>query len=501
MSTAAAAAPSPTLADYFGLLKRQWLSIVGIITVGVFAAVVLLLVLPKTYLATASLYVRPLPGQGDTSVTNARVTDGVNLDTEAQLLTSSVVISRARVILGTNDSLTTLNRRVSVTIPPNSAVVDVGYLADNPRAAAAGANAFAQAYLANRKNTATSGQAALVNTLQIRLNQAVSELRDLATQLDRLSAKSAKRDLVLAQQNVLSLQIADLNDRLVTARAGDPFPGQLISPARAPTSADSPRVVLILPAGALLGLLLGLVVGVIRDRRPRRLQRASDVERLLGIPVLADLANLPDPNPVPLAEYQRVCSELLATLGHGPWSLLCAGASADDVAAPVAENVAQALDRLGGRVTLVPGVGYASPAQEGAQEPDQPSSGVRTVAVVSGAPLAEQLRTAQAGGVLDELKQTSDFVIVAGPPVVASPDAQSVAPLVDGVLLVVMLKQSPTRDARASLARLRRVNARVVGVIVMQPVPRQFRPAADQRRRPEPADAAAHDAPARSAAS
>lgn len=476
MSHDAEAALSPEVADHVGILRRQWLTILGMIAAGLAAAALLVGVAPKTYLAAASVYVNALPGQGDTAVTGSHVTDGVNLDTEAQLLTSSVVTARVRQILGTGDSDTTLQRRVSVSVPPNSAVLDIDYRAGTSAAAAAGAGAFAQAYLANRRETAVSGQAAQVAVVKSQLEEVTAHLRDLARQLAGLPAGSTQRDLLLAQQNVLGFRVTDLADRLVTLQADNPFPGQVISPAQTASGAETPNPRLFLPAGALLGLLLGVLAAVLRDHRPRRLRRARDVERLLGTAVVADVPATD--TPTSLDHYQGVANELLATLGRRPWSVLVAGVSPGCPAGRVAEEIARCLAGSGGRVALVAGdqpflppgdQPELSSRQESAEAPTDPPAAVHRIDTPPGVRLAEQLQTACPSGPLDELKTTFDFVVVSSAPVLSSPDAQALAPMVDAVILAVVLKHTRTATAREAIERLRRVHARLFGVVVLAP--------------------------------
>jgi capsular polysaccharide biosynthesis protein len=489
MPTEGEAAQSAELVDYLGVLKRQWRIVLGIVALGLSCAGLLLAVAPKSYLATASVQVNPLPGQGDTPVSGSRVTDGVNLDTEAQLLTSAVVTGRVRGLLGTHDSDRTLRDRVSVSVPPNSAVLDIAYRARTARKAAAGADAFARAYLTNRQDTAASGQAAEISSIQHQLDEVAAHLSDLARQLQALPAGSPQRELLLAQQNVLGFRVTNLDDRLVTLQAGSPFPGQLISSAKPPTAADTPKPLLYLPAGALVGLLLGLGAAVVRDRRPRRLRHGSDVERLLDADVIADLSAHDDTAaPADLAAYRPLIGELLANLGRGPWTLLVTAAAPGCSPGRVAENVALALTRAGGRVTLVPG----QPRPDGptAVEPSRAAGvsahpaivdeGLRRTNIPAGAPLAEELQIARGSGWLDELEADSDFVVLAAPPVLTLPDAQALAPLCDGVLLVVMLDRSRTDEVREAINRLRRAHARLLGVVLLREVTRQPPSAADE---------------------
>lgn len=67
---------------------------------------------------------------------------------------------------------------------------------------------------------------------------------------------------------------------------------------------------------------------------------------------------------------------------------------------------------------------------------------------------------------LDDLRAEADVVIVCAPPVLAVADAAVLAPLVDGVVLVVASGRSRRDDARAAREALDRVGARVLGVVL-----------------------------------
>ena len=57
------------------------------------------------------------PTGDDTNVTNGRTTSSINLDTEAQIVTSSVVASRADKALGSDKPPRELAKQVAVGVP------------------------------------------------------------------------------------------------------------------------------------------------------------------------------------------------------------------------------------------------------------------------------------------------------------------------------------------------------------------------------------------------
>lgn len=68
--------------------------------------------------------------------------------------------------------------------------------------------------------------------------------------------------------------------------------------------------------------------------------------------------------------------------------------------------------------------------------------------------------------VLKRLLDEADIIILDAPPVVAVTDAVVLSTKVDGVLLVVSAGETKREHARRAVERLRKVNARVLGVVL-----------------------------------
>src|SRR5690242_7313182 len=158
MSHPASSVPRPAtgreFAEFGSMLLRRRITVAGFLLAGLCGAGVLLSSTPPSYTATAEVLVSPTGVQDQTNQTTQRQREPLNLDTEAQIARSAVVASRAAHILKAQDSAS-LRDHVTVTVPPNSAVLALSYTAGDPVSAAAGAEAFVRAYLANREATAT----------------------------------------------------------------------------------------------------------------------------------------------------------------------------------------------------------------------------------------------------------------------------------------------------------------------------------------------------------
>ena len=83
-----------------------------------------------------------------------------------------------------------------------------------------------------------------------------------------------------------------------TVRAHDPMHVTLITAATLPAAPTGPGKGILLPAGAILELLLGIGAILVRDRFDHRVRDRADLERCLGGPVLAAIPLVQHPDDV-----------------------------------------------------------------------------------------------------------------------------------------------------------------------------------------------------------
>src|SRR5262249_58497487 len=108
-----------------------------------------------------------------------------------------------------------------------------------------------------------------------------------------------------------------------------------------------------LRSGSVAGLVVGLVVAFVWDRRDGGLHSAADVERLAGLPVLLNLSRKAVGRQVSLASprsqtgrgFTELAYTVAASLGEGSHVVLVAGATPGRGASVVAANLAAALAR------------------------------------------------------------------------------------------------------------------------------------------------------------
>ncbi|MEO3812114.1 hypothetical protein ABGB17_24220 [Sphaerisporangium sp. B11E5] len=289
MSQPAPATARPT-ADIGPMLLRRRAAVAGCLIAGLCGGGLALAATAPSYVATAEVLVSPTGVQDQTNPVTPRQREALNLDTEAHVARSAVVAARAARQLKSDDP-TALREQVTVTVPPNSAVLTVSYTAGDPVSAAAGAQAFARAYLAQRAATASQALTAQVKVLAAKLREANTQLSATIGALPRLPAGSTDRAIAVQRQNVLNRQILTLTAKHDALRTIAVTPGVIITDARPPTAPTAPRPPLYFGTGLFLGLLTGVSVAMIRDRFDTRLRTAADVERLTGLPVLCEGEN------------------------------------------------------------------------------------------------------------------------------------------------------------------------------------------------------------------
>ncbi|HEY6566690.1 MAG TPA: Wzz/FepE/Etk N-terminal domain-containing protein, partial [Actinomycetota bacterium] len=250
------------------LWKQKWL-IAGIAALMVALAALFTFTRVPIYTAVAKVFVKPTGiNLGDAAA--GGVDKLVSLPTEAELAQSTQVAELAAKDLGGDPA--ELLEHVSVSVPTGSQLLEVKYSDPDQVAAAAGADAFAEAYLEFRGVEAQEDVDAEVE----QLNEEIAVFRkDLAAAPDQ-----ATQDQLNSQITLYQLRIAD-------AYGLNTDPGDVVSEAEIPTSPSSPNKELNLALGLFAGLFIGVGVGLLRARLGSKLEGSEDLEDILQVPVLA----------------------------------------------------------------------------------------------------------------------------------------------------------------------------------------------------------------------
>ncbi len=486
------------LGDYLRLAKRRWWAIALGVLVGLSAGYAFVSTRTQEYTSTASVLVTPTGT--DAAIANGRTAGVVNLDTEAQLIQSSVVQTRARDLLRTSISPTELGKSVTVTVPANTSVLNIAFTTDNPLGAQQGSHAFAEAYLAARADTAKVDVAAQAKALQAQVTALNAQVRRLTGTIASLPDNSADRSFAQAQLTTVNNQIDTLNQRLVPLST--PIePGTIITDAQLPETASGPLGILAIASGLLLGLLFGLMLAFAIERADKRVRRSVDLEREFDVPVLVevptgartDFSMVQSTHSRQGNAFSELRNVLVSLVSDREQIILVAGASDGPAGSIVAANLAVSLARMNLDTVLV----CADPDSSGRQildlDPEAPGlsellHGGVNVSDLEQRPAAghglrvippgvEAELTSEATQVflteqaIRQFRHSARFVVIDAPPMSSGSQAQTLARLAHVTVLVVELGAT-THDQVLRAARLiDLVGTRSIGMVAMPRVP------------------------------
>ena len=288
---------------------------------------------------------------------------------------------------------------------------------------------------------------------------------------------------------------------------------RVVDSASEPSDPIRPRKVVTLPIGALIGLLAGLGLALLRQRLDSSIKTPGDVEQLLGVTFLGLLPHSEEKESrrgrrqrgpsseeaVELIVHDRplsgvaeaarsVRTNLMFMNPDRPYKrLLVTSAAPGEGKTTVACSIAIAFAQGGQRVCIIDcdlrrprlhrifhragesGITSVLVGDATIDEVIKPTAINNLWSVPAGhlpPNPADLLHSDRFKRVLDDLSERFDRVIIDSPPVVAVTDSAIVSTLVDGTVFVVRGFQTPRNLAAQGLRSLRDVDAKVIGVVL-----------------------------------
>ncbi|MDP9328364.1 MAG: polysaccharide biosynthesis tyrosine autokinase [Actinomycetota bacterium] len=498
------------------LWRRRWIVLAVAVFVMAVAVGASFLQTP-VYRATANVLVE-VPPQGN-------VPSDPNMDTEKKLVSSAQVTSLVISLEHLKTSPQVLLSGLGVDVPVNTSILEISYTDRDLEQARRIAQAFAEGYLGFRRQQLLQAVQAKRTSLESQVVDVSRRLKVVTAQLN--SAVSNGDEVILASE--ASALITERSTLLQQLQLLPPeatiSAGEVVQPATMPSSPASPNRVVDGALGFLLGLLFGIGIAVLLDRRDDRIRQPEEVAAILGARVLgfippqpkgrhhpaASVAARPDAATVEAFRGFRA-DFLLATSQRPAKSILVTSSRSADGKTLTVAKLGQVLAASGKQVILVSGDLRVPLLEDLFGQDSFPGltdvlSGDVTLADVV-REVGTGLRLVPAGSFPDDplralgsaeladsiarMTRSADFVLIDSPPLLAVADARVLVPACDAVLFVADARSSTRADLSEARQELEWANAELLGVVMMnvQPDPTRSYPSHPDR----PRSGAARDA-------
>lgn len=293
-------------------------------------------------------------------------------------------------------------------------------------------------------------------------------------------------------QRVAELETSDSNGR-PTVKVTVSEPPQL------PTSPTSPDPVRNLLAGLMVGLLLGALAAVLRERLDNTVKDADDIAELTGAGIIGTLMEDPalasshvvtdeDGYSETGEAYRQIRTNLQFLQVDNPARTIVVTSSLPgEGKTTVAVNLAVVLAQAGARVALIEadlrrprvtrylglisGAGLSNVLAGSAsyEELTQPYGEGRLTVLAAG-PMppnpSEMLGSENMRHLLAEAQRLNEYVIIDAPPLLPVTDGALLAVASDGALLVAHHGKTTRAQLKQAAEALARIEARVLGVVL-----------------------------------
>ncbi|AKN74894.1 hypothetical protein QR97_38995 [Streptomyces sp. PBH53] len=477
------------------LLRHRAVIALGIV-LGLLGGAALAFSRAHTYTSTSEVLVRSTADPFGT--VSVAADNQVSMGTEQQIAASAAVAVRAARLMGRADATAaTLGKDLRITNRAKSQVLRFEFTARTPGRAARGANAFAEAYLADRKarNEAAVQRAGRSVQQQIKAVQAAKE-----------------KDEDEAVDKAVQSELDTLHKRIVEINSRDTVGGDIVRRGEAPARPAGPGWAVLLTLGLASGLALGILLAWLRSALDSRVRSADEARAALRAPVLGLLPPEPDED-APLltvghqggdrAETCRALAYRLRRTGlpAGAGRVLVVSPRRGAATEEVAVNLAAAFAECGDQVLLVdadpgtPALTTRLPLlPDDARTPEEASLPEGSRLVDAGA--AGRFACCAGGGTGGPAQPggsaavhrllpgpDSRAAVVVTRPLLEHADALAVAQRVDGVLLVAGLDTTRRDDLKRAYELVDCSGATLLGAVLDAGRPRG-RLRALLRRRP-----------------
>ena len=494
--------PKPLdLRDYLAILRvRKWkiAAIVAITT-----AVALVYSWRQTPVYTSSVEVLVLPVSFTPADSSAEADTPLNMIREQAIANSATVKQHATLVLG--------RRSITPGVMTATQVEDTDTLifeavSPSPRAAQATAQAHADAYLDLRHASVVRELEKAREPYESQIDAIDAELLTLAHDLE--TAPEQERAILNVRYSMRLSDRASVQSKLNELAVPESIEsGTVLQSADLPEAPSAPNHARNMLLGLIVGFALGVAIELFRDRLDAPVRSREELESQAGAPVLGFIpsagwerfANRGELTPEATEAYKALRVRFVHFASErGARRITITSSIEGEGKTSVTSNLAVALAQAGKRVVIVsadlrkPRLDAYFPGSDGEGLTEVLTGARRSEARLANTN-AENLWVLHAGhrsetldptealgsetmrGLLRDLRDFADYVLIDTPPLLRSSDVVALAPLTDGVLFVVDPLSAKQSSVEQSRQELELIDVPMLGVVVNKHDPRQFR--------------------------
>jgi len=486
------------LLDIFdNLWRRKWIIVATTLLAALIAVVGNFLITPM-YSSTAMVRVsaspNPLSDRTDLLYTQRL------MNTYTFIADTRPVLSRVITELNLPVSSGQLSDMIDIKVIEETELIEIRVSNPDPRLTADIANKMANALIS--ETDLLAGAETGTQAIKTQMEQVQQELSDMRTEYDRLVTESPtettriaelSREIIIKQQSYELLLTQYDRTRLTEAFRSSGI--SLVEPATVPRFPTTPRRTLNIVLGGLLGFLGGVGLVLLLNNVDSKIYSVSQVKSLLNLPILAELGKFAksqmkftDMAPSEREGYRRLRASVFTLQRDNQLkTLMITSPDNDEGKSTIVSNLATSIAQLGRSVLVIDcdlrqpsqyllfdlpneiGLSTVLDKKVSLSEAIQPTA-IAGLHVLTSGPVPDDPPKLLASpfmlDLLRELAPKYDFILLDTPAAMPVVDTTVLAPLADGVLLVVRFGRSQRDAVLATHDQIADVQAKLMGVVV-----------------------------------
>lgn len=480
------------------LLYRSWL----ILLVGLIAGVIAYFIslrMPPIYESSTSVLVNEAPESKGADYSSVLMSKQLT-STYAQMMTNDVVLQEVASGLGLTNPIEDIKEWISVAPVRDTQIIQVEVKTTAPAFSADIANAVVKVFARQIQEIQTQRFSQSKITLEAQLSDTEKQIATYSAQAEIATTTEEKErlDTKVAQYRTIYSNLLTSYEQIRLSEAQAVSSVVQVEPATPNPIPVEPNLPLNTILAAVVSMLLCAGAIIAREAYNDTIKTPEDITRRFNLPVLGVINHQPEStdNPItireprsPIAESYRTLrtNVSFASVDRPLRTLMVTSAEPGDGKTTTICNLGVVMAQNGKKVVIAdcdlrrPRIHtyFGLPNRHGMStlfSHDDSLTVVRNKTVVDGLSVitsgslppnpAEIMGSQKLQSILGTLLQSAEIILIDTPPILTVSDAATLAPSLDGMLLVVRPGKTRISALRQTMEQLRQVNARVLGIIM-----------------------------------